>query len=136
VLDPAETAGLRRVDALDFEKAPANLVYLWLDAYLLSRRNLLPTSADIVRRFGLLSPTFAAAARTLRDALTLFGSTEAGAAEVKRQQWAFYLARVYGSADARNDEMFVRHTYLCQFAKILAYAAYFDPGRAASQIRT
>src|SRR5690242_11807650 len=95
------------------------------------QRSLPPTSADIVRRFGLTSPTFVAAARVLREALGTFGKSTAGALEVKRQQWAFYLARVYGSADASNDEMFVRHTYLCQFAKLLAYAARFDVGKAA-----
>jgi len=52
----------------------------------------------------------------------------------KRQQWAFHLAQVYGTADVSNDELFVRHTYLCQFAKMLAYAAYFGVEEAIQQI--
>lgn len=134
VLDPGETGGRRRVDAIDLDSATPDVAFLWLDAYLLSQRGLVPTSADVVRRFGLKSPTFASAARVLREALAAFSASEAGAAEVKRQQWAFYLARVYGSADARNDEMFVRHTYLCQFAKILAAAAFLGPAQAAKDI--
>ncbi len=135
-LDADAPNGLRQIDSIDLEKQAdtPEVAYLWLDAYLLSQRNAPPTSADIVRRFGLNSPTFAAAARALRQALATFEASESGAAEVKRQQWAFYLARVYGSADARNDEMFVRHTYLCQFAKVLAYVAYFNVGQANDQI--
>ena len=134
VLDDGEPGGLREVDALDLEKTAPAVAQSWLDAYLLRQQSVLPTSADIVQRFGLRSPTFATAAHLLRDALVVFNKAEAGAAEVKRQQWAFYLARVYGSADASNEEMFVRHTYLCQFAKILAYAAYFSAGEATSHI--
>jgi hypothetical protein len=136
VLDDSQPGGLRQVEREPFnlEKADPETAYRWLDAYLLRQHNQPPTSADIVRRFGLTSPTFVAAARVLREALRTFGSSEAGALEVKRQQWAFYLARVYGSADASNDEMFVRHTYLCQFAKLLAYTARFGVGDASDEV--
>ncbi len=87
-------------------------------------------------RYGLRSPTFVTAARTLRKELATFSKSAAGADEVKRQQWAFHLARVYGNADARNDEMFVRHTYLCQFAKILAAAAFLGTEQAAHDIES
>ena len=139
-LDAGQPEGLREtkglnLDRLDPEKdADALSAYLWLDAYLLKQQHLPPTSADIVQRFGLDSPTFVTGAHILREALAVFGRSEAGALEVKRQQWAFHLARVYGSADASNDEMFVRHTYLCQFAKVLAYAARFSPDEARQQM--
>ena len=117
VLDDGEPGGLREVDALDLEKTEPAVAQSWLDAYLCGNR-----ASRQRRRIScsvwLRSPTFATAAHLLRDALVVFNKAEAGAAEVKRQQWAFYLARVYGSADASNEEMFVRHTYLCQFAKI------------------
>jgi len=100
----------------------------------LHQNNLRPTPADIVQRFGLNSPTFISATRILREALKIFGASESGTLEVKRQQWAFHLARVYGSADISNDEMFVRHTYLCQFAKLLAYAACFGVEEAMQRI--
>jgi len=125
VLDASQPHHLRKIDSINIEGVAPQLVYLWLDAYLLRQSNTPPTSADIVRRFGLLSPTFVAAAQPLREALKIFSISEAGAFEVKRQQWAFHLARVYGNADISNEEMFIRHTYLCQFAKILAYASYF-----------
>ena len=134
VLDDSQPLGLRRIDSMNLETAAPQVAYLWLDAYLLRQSNVPPTSADIVRRFGLNSPTFVTAAHTLRKALRIFGASEAGALEVKRQQWAFHLARVYGSADVTNDEMFVRHTYLCQFAKILAFATRFGAGETTNRI--
>lgn len=134
VLDTSQPNGLRQIDSINLETVMPHVGYLWLDAYLLRQSNVSPTSADIVRRFGLISPTFIAASRTLRESLKVFGTSESGALEVKRQQWAFHLARVYGSADVNNDEMFVRHTYLCQFAKILAYAARFGVGEATKKI--
>ncbi|MEO7001416.1 MAG: N-6 DNA methylase, partial [Ktedonobacterales bacterium] len=133
--DTQQPTGLRRTDAIDFEKIDASQVaFLWLDAYLLRQRGSAPTAEDIVRRFGLASPTFVAASRRLHQALTLYGAGEAGALEVKRAQWAFHLARVYGSADMTSDELFIRHTYLCQFARLLAYTARFGVGAAADQI--
>lgn len=134
VLDVGQPHNLRKIDSINLETTTPHLAYLWLDAYLLRQSNMPPTSADIVRRFGLLSPTFVAAARPLREALKVFGTSETGALEVKRQQWAFHLARVYGNADISNDEMFVRHTYLCQFAKVLAYTSYFGVSEATRQI--
>ncbi len=134
VLDVSQPHHLRKIDAINLEGVAPQLAYLWLDAYLLRQSNTPPTSADIVRRFGLLSPTFVASSKPLREALKVFSTSEAGAFEVKRQQWAFHLARVYGNADSSNDEMFIRHTYLCQFAKILAYASYFGVSDATKQI--
>jgi len=133
-LDADQPDGLLKGDSFDLEKAAPAEAFLWLDAYLLKQKHLPPTSADIVHRFGLTSPTFGRAASILRAALRVFAASEANALAVKRQQWAFHLARVYGSADASNDEMFVRHTYLCQFAKILAYTASFGVQRATLEM--
>ena len=139
-LDASQPSGLRESKGIDLGKldpqkdADVTLAYLWFDAYLLKQKSLPPTSADLVQRFGLNSPTFVTSAQQLRAALAAFGSSEGGALTVKRQQWAFYLARVYGSADANNDDLFVRHTYLCQFAKILAYTARFGVAKASADI--
>lgn len=134
VLDDSQPSGLRQTDSINLGTAAAHVAYQWLDAYLLRQRDRAPTAEDIVRRFGVTSPTFTVASHILREALAAFGEAEAGALEVKRQQWAFHLARVYGSADVTNDEMFVRHTYLCQFAKLLAYTARFGVGSATEQV--
>ena len=44
---------------------------------------------------------------------------------MKRGQWRTLLAKVYGS-DIADDALFVRHTFLNQFAKLLAYSALTD----------
>lgn len=110
-------------DRFNLDTAEAEPAFLWLDSYLFSQRNLPPTSADIVRRFGLYSPTFRAAAKTLHDLLARL--EQSPTLQVKRQQWRAVLAKVYGS-DIGNDALFVRHTFLNQFAKILAYSALTD----------
>jgi hypothetical protein len=108
------------VDAIDLGKVDDETAFLWLDSYLFSQKGTPPTSADIVRRFGSQSPSFQAAARILEDLLKRLGETPA--VQIKRAQWRRLLAKVYGS-DIGSDDLFVRHTFLNQFAKLLAYAA-------------
>ncbi|MDE3230082.1 MAG: hypothetical protein KGO05_09375, partial [Chloroflexota bacterium] len=60
-LDDSQPAGLRKTDGFSLDGASAEAAYLWLDAYLLRQKLVPPTAEDIVRRFGQLSPTFAAA---------------------------------------------------------------------------
>jgi hypothetical protein len=119
ILDPA-TKDLQKTDEFNLARADEETAYLWLDAYLFTQRNVPPTSADIVLRFGQHSPAFQASSRILQSLLQRLSSTPALA--VKRQQWNTLLAKVYGS-DIGNDTLFIRHTYLNQFAKLLAYAS-------------
>ena len=48
VLDAVEASGLRITDRIDLEKTAPNLAFLWLDAYLFSQKQQVPTAADIV----------------------------------------------------------------------------------------
>ena len=118
VLDDAAAA--KEVDRLNITNADADAVYLWLDAYLFSRTNTEPTADDIVQRFGVKSPTFQLVQQTLSRLLSEIGeNTELN---VWRGQWKALLSKVYGS-DIADDDLFIRHTYLSQFAKLLVYAA-------------
>ena len=85
-----------------------------------SRTNIQPTAADIVQRFGINSPTF----QLVRQAFSrlLRAIEHDSELEVWRGQWKALLSKVYGS-DIADDELFVRHSYLSQFAKLLAFAA-------------
>ncbi len=106
---------------IDLEKVSnAEAAFLWLDSYLFSQQGIPPTSADIVRRYGSTSPTFHVAAQTLGNLLEQISDTPA--LNLKRSLWRGLLAKVYGS-DIGSDELFVRHTYLNQLAKLLAYTA-------------
>lgn len=118
VLDDAEKA--KEVDQFNIAAADPYAVYLWLDAYLFSRKNIEPTADDIVQRFGVRSPTFKLAQQTLTRLLSAIeDQTEL---DVWRGQWKALLSKVYGS-DIADDDLFIRHTYLSQFAKLLLYAA-------------
>ncbi|MCL4504551.1 MAG: N-6 DNA methylase [Chloroflexi bacterium] len=116
-------SGLSQDDSFDLDAADPESAFLWLDAYLFSQRNTPPTSADLVRRFGLRSPSFGAANRMLHALLARLADSPT--LEVKRRQWHALLSKVYGS-DIADDTLFVRHTFLSQFAKLLAYAALTD----------
>jgi hypothetical protein len=115
-----EGDGLRLLDQFDLEKEDAEAVFLRLDAYLFSQTQVPPTSEDIVRRFGGDSPTFQAAFRELKAALESIKHLPTLA--VWRDQWGKLLSKAYGS-EVGDDDLYLRHTYLSQFAKLLAYAA-------------
>ncbi|MCY3831656.1 MAG: N-6 DNA methylase [Chloroflexi bacterium] len=118
VLDDSED--LREVDQFTISKAEPDAVYLWLDAYLFSRANIEPTADDIVQRFGVRSPTFQLVQQTLSRLLNEV--QEDKELEVWRGQWKALLSKVYGS-DIADDNLFIRHTYLSQLAKLLVFAA-------------
>ena len=118
VLD--EVAEAKEVDRFDITKASAETAWLWLDSYLFSRQSIQPTAADIVQRFGISSPTFQLVSQTLRRQLSQVD--DRSELDVWRGQWRALLSKVYGS-DIADDELFIRHTYLSQFAKLLAFAA-------------
>ena len=118
ILDDAQAA--KEVDRFDLRRAEPEAAFLWLDAYLFSRTNIQPTAADIVQRFGINSPTF----QLVRQAFSrlLRAIEHESELDVWRGQWKALLSKVYGS-DVADDELFVRHSYLSQFAKLLAFAA-------------
>ena len=118
VLDDLENA--KEVDQFNIVTADADAIYLWLDAYLFSRANIEPTADDIVQRFGVDSPTFQLAQQTLKRLLSEVETRTD--IDVWRGQWRGLLRKVYGS-DVADDSLFIRHTYLSQFAKTLLYAA-------------
>ena len=118
ILDEAEDA--KEVDQLSIASADASAAYLWFDSYLFSRQNIEPTADDIVQRFGVNSPTFQLVRQSLKR---LLGNVENRTElDVWRGQWRGLLSKVYGS-DIADDDLFMRHSYLAQFAKLLVYAA-------------
>ena len=118
VLDDSEN--VKEVDHFIVNRVDADVAYLWFDSYLFSRQNIEPTADDIVQRFGIKSPTFQLVQQTLTRLLSeIEDKTEL---DVWRGQWKSLLSKVYGS-DIADDNLFIRHTYLSQFAKLLLFAA-------------
>ncbi|HEX2908996.1 MAG TPA: N-6 DNA methylase, partial [Phototrophicaceae bacterium] len=97
--------------------------FIQLDTYLFSQKQLIPTARDIVARFGSDSPTFKALNHQLEQLYNQ--ARQSRHLDVWREQWNKLLSKVYGSP-VGSDTLFLRHTYLSQFAKLLAYAALQD----------
>ncbi|MCY4466786.1 MAG: N-6 DNA methylase [Chloroflexi bacterium] len=110
----------QEVSHFNIAEVDSRATYLWLDAYLFSKKQIEPTADDIVQRFGIDSPAFRLARQRLARLLDKAQSkTEL---DVWRGQWRGLLSKVYGS-DIADDELFLRHSFLSQFAKILLFAA-------------
>lgn len=128
--------GLTSIDEVNLEKLSAEDVFLWFDAFLFSEKELVPTSQDVVKRFGDTSPVFNSSLHSLGAMLESAKSDPA--CQVKFNEWDKLLAKAYGHSVARN-ELFLRHTYLSLLVKLLAYAALFrkrPKGQQLSEIIT
>lgn len=114
---------LAQVDSLTLKVEDADAAALWLDCYLFQSRRLRPTSVDVARRFGELSPTFKQSLLTLSK-LWEVAQTQS-AARTKYIEWANLLSIVYGS-EVGDENLFLRHTYLALFARVLAFVALYQ----------
>jgi hypothetical protein len=113
---------LRRIDEVNLEKLAVDDAFLWFDAFLFSEKELVPTSQDVVKRFGDTSPVFNSSFHSLSRMLA--SAAEDPSCQVKFREWDKLLAKAYGHSVARN-ELFLRHTYLSLLVKLLAYVALF-----------
>lgn len=120
---------VKEIDSLNIVSADAEAVFLWLDAYLFSRQEIEPTADDFVQRFGINSPTFQLAYQTFAQLLNQIENRSE--IDVWRGQWQALLSKVYGS-DIGDDELFIRHTYLSHFAKLLAFTSLNGPAQKGS----
>lgn len=108
-----------KIDTLVLKGENADAAALWLDCYLFQSRRLRPTSVDVARRFGEFSPTFWQSLRVLRACWEHF--RQEPHARTKFVEWQNLLSIVYGS-EIGDEELFLRHTYLALFARVLAFA--------------
>lgn len=113
---------LKPLDSFDLKADQPEDAFARLDAYLFSQKAMHPTAHDIVARFGANSPSFHAAFAKLQ---TLLKKTHYSALAVWREQWDKLLSKVYGDriTGDEGDKLYIKHTYLSQFAKLLAYGA-------------
>jgi SAM-dependent methyltransferase len=92
----------------------------WLDQFLSTGVRRVPTSDELVSRFGVLTPVFTKAADTL---LALYESVKhEPVVAVKFREWNSLLAKVYGSPLGKPT-LFVNHTYLTLISRIIVTLA-------------
>jgi len=114
---------LDMIDSISL-KAPISPeeAFSWFDRFLFSVKELVPSSEDIVKRFGAKSPVFLSSFQKIRQMLTQ--SKDDPSVKVKFEEWDKLLSKVYGSSMA-SDELFIRHTYLSLLVKVIAYIVLF-----------
>lgn len=111
---------LSRIDEFRLNADDVEAARLALDCYLFAARSVVPTAEDIVRRFGESSPVLAAMLSGLAQAYTIV--SERPEIRTKFSEWDNLLAHVYGSS-VGTQPLFLRHTYLALFTRLLAYTA-------------
>jgi len=113
---------LDKIDSVFLKTLPPEDAFAWFDRFLFSVKELIPSSEDMVKRFGAKSPVFLSSFQKLRQMLTQ--SKDNPSVKIKFEEWDKLLSKVYGSSMA-SDELFIRHTYLSLLVKVIAYIVLF-----------
>jgi hypothetical protein len=111
---------LSRIDGLQLVPEDAVHAKLWLDCYLFHEKRLTPSARDVALRFGERSPSFWRGFCVLEEMWRDVKSTSP--AQTRFTEWQSLLSIVYGSG-VGDDGLFLRHTYLALFARVLALVA-------------
>ena len=105
-------------DAFDLTAEDGGDFYYFLDQHLFRLEPTRPTLEAIGREFGETGPSFITALAALRKHYAAVEDDPE--LQTALGEWRRFLSIAYGSFD-RGPEMFLVHTYLSAFAKILAY---------------
>jgi len=108
---------LSQLTKLVTETADISQVERWLSTLFTERVHPVVEQLDDV--FGVDSDTFEECLEILREAYE-----ESKSASVHKDEWADYLQYAQGSSVDEKDELFLRHTYLASFAKLLSYMVF------------
>ena len=112
---------LRELDKIDFSVADAKQAFLWLDRYFFRKVELSPTTEEFVKDFSINSPAYAFAIKLLQREWKRVG--EKDEFQVIYENWEKYLRIAYGTSVA-DTELFLRHTYLGTFVRLLAFMRF------------
>lgn len=114
----AQDVILEEKDRFELSSSNAEEFYYFLDAYLFKSEKQKASLENIRRDFGQTSDTFIEA----YGVMFAYFQNVKGTGEVKVafEQWQRFLSFAYGSFEA-SEQIFIIHSYLSIFAKILAY---------------
>ena len=109
---------LELINEINLDLSSTETVFNWFDSYFFTSTNLVPTSEHMKQMFGLNSGTYAIVKNEL---LELYNKVEDyQRVKTKFNNWAKLLEIVHG--DKPSDiNLFIAHTYLSTFAKLLIY---------------
>src|SRR5262249_21102975 len=100
----------------DAETSEPTEFYDWLDRILFRENSLPPTSAEICRDFGTRSHAFAFSSDLIEKRLVK--GLDKSEIRTAYATWDRYLKYTYGNISG-SRELFVKHTYLSVFTKLL-----------------
>lgn len=118
--DPLETENdvrLSELTRLHTETAEIEQVRRWIETLFSERVHPVVEQLDDV--FGVQSDTFEVCIGILEEAYN-----ESEAAHVHRSEWANYLAYAQGESPEEGLDLYLQHTYLASFAKMLSYMVF------------
>ena len=115
---PSRTS-LRRAESFEVRKDNEEEFFWFLDRHLFRTRRRRATLSDIQLDFGDASRAFFNTVQAMRKVLP--DPAVASPVHVAFEQWQRFLQLAYGSFDDRRS-VYLVHTYLSVFAKLLAYA--------------
>jgi N-6 DNA Methylase len=116
------SAGIKHISTFEFQPdAPLN-AFRHLDQILFTGKRLIPSSGDIVVRFGSNSAVFNAGLRTLRG---MFENVkDSNLVKTRFSEWNALLAKVYGTS-LGDTALFLKHTYLTMVSRAIVAIALF-----------
>lgn len=115
---PAEEIELQQIDSFELAEENIDHFFSFIDRYLFRAEKQVPTLHSIEADFGNGSPVFTDVFRDLRRHYDTVADDPA--IETAYREWANFLSIAYGSFQA-SPEVFLIHTYLSVFAKLIGY---------------
>lgn len=122
-IEPEEVS-LNEIESLDWREPQPMDIYFWLDRHFRRREMLKPRTEQIVKDFGPRSHAFQVTSHMLLS--TWERVRNESEFDVVYQSWAKYLRITYGGLVA-EEELFIRHTYLATFAKLISWMRLAEP---------
>lgn len=98
--------------------------WLWLTSLLFRESAVIPTAERFSFDFGVISPAYIDALKSLRQAWEEIGSSPEP--KLAFETWRNYLTVTYGSVGSKSEELvtlFLKHTYLASVSRFLVWAA-------------
>jgi hypothetical protein len=109
---------LEVIDKIDLTKTEPYQAYFYLDRYFFRKIQLHPKTEEIVRDFGIKSPAFKYCLNVFDRIWSAIKSRSDF--KVIYDNWEKYLRVTYGSLIG-SEELFLRHSYLAVFTKLIVW---------------
>jgi methylase of polypeptide subunit release factors len=117
IVDNGRVIDIKEISSMNLSKVTPGDAILWLDAYIFSNSNVIPTANDLKFRFGPESPTYALAITILKSLWDRVKNENDVA--LKYELWSKTMQIVYGNMP--TEDAFIDQTYLVTLIKLILY---------------